>query len=213
MARTRSSTAHEKVLRAALDLFGEKGIDGTSMDAVANAAGVSKATIYNHWADKDALLMEVMLLVHGLDREAEEVDSGDLCQDLTMVLTRRNPDEYEVERERLTPSLIAYSALHPEFGKVWRSGFVQAPRRSLTRILRRGMDRGLLPADLDLELAMAILLGPIMYAHIFQKEAPADFDYIGSAVAEAFCRGFAVGQAELSRQSKTRRIRVSERSR
>ena len=48
------------MLRAALDLFGERGIDATSMDAIAQASGVSKATIYNHWADKEALLMEVM---------------------------------------------------------------------------------------------------------------------------------------------------------
>ena len=39
------------------------------MDAIAQASGVSKATIYNHWADKEALLMEVMELIHGLDRE------------------------------------------------------------------------------------------------------------------------------------------------
>ena len=68
----------KKSLRAALDLFGERGIDATSMDAIAQASGVSKATIYNHWADKEALLMEVMLMVHGLDREPEDEDSGDL---------------------------------------------------------------------------------------------------------------------------------------
>ncbi len=213
MARPRSSSAHQKVLRAALELFGERGIDGTSMDAVAQASGVSKATIYHHWADKEALLMEAMLLVHGLDRESKEVDTEDLCRDLTTVLTRRNPDEFETERERLTPTLIAYSALHPKFGKVWRDGFIQPPRRSLTRILRRGMESGQLPADLDLELALAILLGPIMYVHMFRRESRPDFDYIGSTVAEAFCRGFAVEQAKLSKLPKTRRITVSGRLR
>jgi AcrR family transcriptional regulator len=114
-----------------LELFGERGIEGTSMDAVAKASGVSKATIYHHWADKEALLRKIMLLVYGLDREPEEADSGDLRCDLTTVLARRIPDEFEMERERLTPTLIAYSALHPEFGKVWRDGFIQPPRRSL----------------------------------------------------------------------------------
>ena len=50
------------------------------MDAIAQASGVSKATIYNHWADKEALLMEVMLMVNGLDREPEDVDSGESVQ-------------------------------------------------------------------------------------------------------------------------------------
>ena len=78
MARTRSSEAHDKVLRAALDLFGERGIDATSMDAIAQASGVSKATIYNHWADKEALLMEVMEFIHGVNRQPERIDTGDI---------------------------------------------------------------------------------------------------------------------------------------
>jgi AcrR family transcriptional regulator len=53
------------VLRAALELFGERGIDATSMDAIAQTSGVSKATIYNHWPNKEALLMDVMLMVNG----------------------------------------------------------------------------------------------------------------------------------------------------
>ena len=68
------------------------------MDAIAQASGVSKATIYNHWADKEALLMEVMLMVNGLDRDPEDVDSGDLCRDLATVLTRRPPDEFDAAR-------------------------------------------------------------------------------------------------------------------
>ena len=48
MPRTRSADAHRKVLDAALELFAERGIDATSMDAIAEASGVSKATIYKH---------------------------------------------------------------------------------------------------------------------------------------------------------------------
>jgi len=86
MARPRSTEAHEKVLNAALELFAERGIETTSMDAIAQASGVSKATIYNHWKDKEALLLEAMLMIHGLDREPEDVDSGDVQRDLTTVL-------------------------------------------------------------------------------------------------------------------------------
>ena len=38
----------------------ERGVEGSSMDAIAEASGVSKATIYKHWADKDALLLEMV---------------------------------------------------------------------------------------------------------------------------------------------------------
>jgi AcrR family transcriptional regulator len=194
MARSRSTEAHDKVLRAALGLFGERGIDATSMDAIAQASGVSKATIYNHWADKEALLLEVMLMINGLDREPEDVDSGDLCGDLTTVLTRRPPDEFDSERTRITPSLIAYSAIHPEFGKAWRHRVMEPPRQCLKRILRRGVQRGELPRDLDLEAAMALLLGPMLYCHIFQKGQQPNPPDIGPKTAAAFWRAFAVGK-------------------
>jgi len=66
MPRTRSASAHQKVLKAALELVAEHGVDGTSMDAVARESGVSKATIYKHWADKDALLLEMLTDTSGL---------------------------------------------------------------------------------------------------------------------------------------------------
>ena len=53
------------ILAAAKRLFPLAGFEGTSMDAVAEHSGVSKATIYKHWADKDALIIEVMALIAG----------------------------------------------------------------------------------------------------------------------------------------------------
>ncbi len=180
MARSRSTEAHEKVLNAALGLFAERGIEATSMDAIAQASGVSKATIYNHWADKEALLLEVMLMVNGLDREPEDVDSGDLQLDLTTVLTRKPPDKFDDARNRMMPTLIAYSAVHPEFGKAWRHRVMEPPRQCLKRVLRRGISRGLLPDDLDLESAMALLLGPMLYAHVFHKDQQANKPDLGT---------------------------------
>jgi pimeloyl-ACP methyl ester carboxylesterase/AcrR family transcriptional regulator len=187
MVRPRSQHAHEKVLRAALDLFGERGIEATSMDSIAQASGVSKATIYNHWANKEALLIEVMLHVNGLDREPPDMDSGDACHDLAAVLSRRPPDEFDAARARMMPALIAYSAINREFGEAWRHRVMEPPRQSLKRILRRAIKRGQIPA-LDLDLAVALLLGPVLYAHIFQQDIRPDAHDIGPAVAEAFWR-------------------------
>src|SRR6201993_154222 len=69
-------------LSAGAYLFSERGIDATSMDAIAEASGVSKATIYKHWPDKDALSLEVMGYLHGLDEEPPVFDSGDFRADL-----------------------------------------------------------------------------------------------------------------------------------
>ena len=192
MVRPRSQEAHERVLRAALELFGERGIDATSMDAIAQASGVSKATIYNHWANKEVLLIDVMLMVNGLDRDPEDVDTGNVCKDLTTVLTRRPPDQFDGARERMMPTMIAYSAVHREFGEAWRHRVMEPSRVALKKILRRGMKRSQLPATLQMDAAMALLLGPVLYGHVFHKEShPEPFDFGGEA-AKSFWRAYGI---------------------
>jgi AcrR family transcriptional regulator len=181
------------VLRAALELFGERGIDATSMDAIAQSSGVSKATIYNHWVNKEELLLAVMLMVNGLDRDPEDADSGDLCQDLGTVLSRRPPDEFDAARERMMPAMIAYSAVHRDFGEAWRHRVMEPSRVCLKRILRRGIKRKLLPAALEMDSAMALLLGPLLYGHIFHKESHAGPYDFGRVAAESFWRAYGVG--------------------
>ncbi|KAA6461985.1 TetR/AcrR family transcriptional regulator [Acidobacteria bacterium AB60] len=195
MVRPRSLEAHEKVIHAALSLFGERGIEATSMDAIARASGVSKATIYNHWSDKEALLLEVMLYVNGLNKEPEDVDTGDLERDLATILSRRPPGEFAEARDRMMPTLIAYSAVHPEFGSLWRRRVMEPPQRCLKQVLRRGIDRGQLSPDLDLELAMALLLGPMLFTHVFSKSRQQPGRDIGPETAAAFTRAHAIRKA------------------
>jgi AcrR family transcriptional regulator len=55
-------------------MFADQGIDSTSMDAIASAFGVSKATIYKHWPEKDKLALEVLSYLHGIDEESPTFD-------------------------------------------------------------------------------------------------------------------------------------------
>src|SRR5271156_5966068 len=105
MARTRSVEAHSKVLKAAIELFSERGIDATSMDAVAEASGVSKATIYKHWPDKDSLALEVMAHLYGLDEEPPVFDSGDFRADLIAQLQHEPAKERKAMCEEIAPHL------------------------------------------------------------------------------------------------------------
>jgi len=171
------------------------------MDAIVQASGVSKATIYNHWTNKEALLMEVMLFVNGLDRIPEDPDTGDPSADIAVVLSRRPPDEFDETRRRLMPTLIAYSALNREFGEAWRHRVMEPPRQSLKRILRRAIKRGQIISGLDLDVSMAQLLGPLMYRHIFHKDSHPDAHDIGEEVAKAFWRAYSLpGKPEIVRK-------------
>ena len=140
MARTPSNTANEKVIFGAVlpELFAQRGIEGASMDAIAEASTVSKATIYNHWADKDALLLEVLEEIHGL-KTRPTFDSGDIRKDITDVLAYRPPEHAEL-RARITPHFVGYSAKRSEFGDLWRKRVMDPPRRELAQLLNAGID-------------------------------------------------------------------------
>ena len=191
LQRPRSRRAHDKVLDSAIELFANRGIEGTSIDSIAAASGVSKATIYKHWADKNALCLEVLERVHGVDRERPKFDSGDLQQDIIDFLKHKPPEELSELRDRLMPHLIAYAARDPEFGRTWRSRVMEPGRAKAIELMERGIARGQFPADLDLALGVALLIGPMMYRHIFRDRFPAP-ENLAEGVANAFWRAFAI---------------------
>src|SRR5712692_4120071 len=166
MVRTRSTQAHEKVLEATLALF-ERGIDTTSMDAIAEKSGVSKATIYKHWPDKDALALEALSLVFGLDEVAPRFDSGDLRQDLVDALTYQPSPERQEMKNRMMPHVMAYAARNRKFGEQWRTRVIERPQTRLKDLLQRGIEHRQLVSKINLDTGLALLLGPMIYWHIF----------------------------------------------
>ncbi len=191
MSRTPSLSAHRKVLDSALELVAERGIETTSMDAIAAHSGVSKATIYKHWKDKEALLLEMLAAVNGLS-DRPRFDSGNVRADMVAVLAYR-PRENTQMRERIMPHLVAYSATNFNFGLSWRNMVMEPPRRELRHLLRAGIEKGELAPGIDEDVALALLLGPMMYWYIFLRrteDAPKD---LAAAVVDCFWRAF--GQA------------------
>ncbi|HEV3117001.1 MAG TPA: TetR/AcrR family transcriptional regulator [Gemmataceae bacterium] len=192
MARPRSAHAHGQVLDAALALFAERGIDATSMDAIAEASGVSKATIYNHWPDKDALCLEAMAHLLGPEQLRPACDTGDVRADMIALLSYEPPHRRHDLRMRLMPHLWAYAARNPSFGKAWRQRVFEPPRAQLTQLLERAIAQGQLPRSLDRALALALLLGPLMYCRIWERmqgEVPAN---LAEQVVAAFWTAHAI---------------------
>lgn len=177
MARPRSARAHEAVIAAAVDLFAERGIDATSMDAIAAASGVSKATIYKHWPDKDALCFEVMAELHGFESELPDTDSGALRADLLAVMGRTPPEEFAEARQRILPHFMAYAARKPEFGKAWRNRVLEPARAQLVRAITRAIDRGELPRTVNIDFALGLLQGPPMYWYLRHKSVDENLPY------------------------------------
>jgi AcrR family transcriptional regulator len=200
MARPRSTLAHKKVLDAAVQLFSERGIDATSMDAIAETSGVSKATIYKHWKDKDDLCLEVMGYLHGLDEEPPVFDSGDFRADLIAQLQYHPAADRQELREKMTPHMIAYASRNRAMGAVWRARVVEPARLALANMIKRGEKRGVLRRGIDPEVGIALLLGPLIYRHVFVSKAggspPKDLEV---HVANAFLAAFGTDGKHISR--------------
>jgi AcrR family transcriptional regulator len=168
MGRPRSEQAHARVLNAAARLFADQGIDATSMDAIAEASGVSKATIYKHWPDKTALCLEVMSSLHGLEPFPPLRISEDVRADVVAFLGRHPPKPRSELRSRLMPHLMAYAVRRPAFGQAWRLRVIDPPRLQLAELLKRAVDEGQLSPDLDIDVAAVELLGPMMYRNLLR---------------------------------------------
>jgi AcrR family transcriptional regulator len=202
MARTPSAKAHAQVLDAALQLISERGIEATSMDAIAERSGVSKATIYKHWRDKDALCLDVLASLHDYDTRAIE-DSDDVRNDLIRVLSYRPCEEKADQQRQMMPHLMGYAARNREFAMAWRARVMDPPRRQIIRLLKRGIDEGRLPEDLNIDLSVALLLGPMVIGNkaVFQGlNLP---ENLGERVVDAFWRAYAV-KASPQQKSKLR---------
>lgn len=201
MARPRSALAHKKVVDAAVQLFSERGIDATSMDAIAEASGVSKATIYKHWPDKDGLCLEVMGYLHGLDEEPPVFDSGDFRADLIAQLQYHPAADRQALREKMTPHMIAYASRNPVLGAAWRARVVEPARVALANMLKRGEKRGVLRHGIDPEIGIALLLGPMIYRHVFTRKlgqkGPKDLEV---QVADAFLAAFGTRKQQSTRR-------------
>lgn len=156
--RPRNDACTDDILQATIDLVGEVGLGGMTVDAVAARAGVGKATIYRRWPSKEELLLEAW---RSRVPPPAVPDTGTLHGDLVAFLGALAPDE-EGRRQSTFPHMIAAARTNPEV-RVRFQEFVIARREPVRTILRRGIERGELPADTDVEVLYDLVMGPFFY--------------------------------------------------
>jgi len=70
-------------------------------------------------------------------------------------------------KNRVMPHVMAYAARNRAFGDTWRSRILARPQTQLKMLLNRGIAQGKLVKKIDMEMALAQLLGPALYWYIF----------------------------------------------
>jgi AcrR family transcriptional regulator len=160
--RPRSETARKAILRSAGELLLARDLNSISMDAVAEHAGASKATIYRWWPSKELLALDA-LFSEWEPASPRTHDTGTLEGDLNALI---GPWAMQLARKpyaRVIAALITKAQNDPEFAEQYHARFVE-PRRDQARVIfARAIDRGEIPPDTDVEIALDVLYGPIYH--------------------------------------------------
>jgi len=167
--RPRSEKARHAILEAAAELLLQRGLGAVSMDAVAERAGVSKATIYRWWPSKEMLALDALLDWAATSAPAR--DTGSLRGDL-VALAR--PWVREITRQpfgRVIAALVTEAQSDPEFAEAYRTHFVEPRREAMRAAYARAAERGEVPEDLDIEVAVDLIYGPL-YHRLLHGHAP-----------------------------------------
>ncbi|SCG39863.1 transcriptional regulator, TetR family [Micromonospora echinaurantiaca] len=183
----RSQSARRAILTAALDLASELGYAKLSIEGIASAAGVGKQTIYRWWPSKGALLFDAFLTLttEGQDvGEAALPDTGDLAADLKTVL-RATVEELNDPRYDLPMRALHIEVVHdPALAAAYQER-LDGPLRELKKErLRAARRAGQLAEDVDLDVAVDLLFGPILNRWL-QRTGPLTAEYVDQVVDTA----------------------------
>jgi AcrR family transcriptional regulator len=170
----RSELARLAVLAAADDLLVERGFAGLTMEGIAARAGVAKQTIYRWWPSKTAVLLDA----YGDDAEEDLVapETGDLAADLRIHLRTLAEFLTVADAGAVFRALVAQAQHEPELATALRREHLPRQRARDRRPLELAVERGELPADLDLDPVVDRLVGPVHYRVLVTGEpVPVEF--------------------------------------
>ncbi|WP_043174233.1 TetR/AcrR family transcriptional regulator [Streptomyces sp. NRRL B-24484] len=185
--RPRSEAAEQAIFAAVEDLMESgKSLSELSVERIAAAAGVGKATIYRRWPNKEALLVEV---VARLESPLPEPSGGTVREELVRMVDYMRKRGLAKRSRWMLKSALSQMNAWPELREAYQEQVVK-PRRELARaIVRRGVDEGVLRSDIDVELVCEIIIGPILLRSVLWDEAPLDDPDLAEQMVDAVLNG------------------------
>jgi AcrR family transcriptional regulator len=168
--RPRSEKARKAILDAAAELLLDRGLSAVSMDAVAERAGVSKATIYRWWPTKETLALDALYTEWDAVRTSPR-DTDSLRGDLLALLRPWARLAGSRPYGRVIGALITKAQSDPEFAAEYRQHVIEPRRDQARAIFRRAIERGEIRADTKIEVALDLLYGAL-YHRMLHGHAP-----------------------------------------
>lgn len=158
--RPRCERARRAILKSTLRFLECKknGFADLSIEHVAEQAGVGKATVYRWWPTKAALVADAFATsvnpkLGFPDTGSVSMDMGQQMQELAKVMRSR--------RGHMLSVILGAGQSDATLMSAYRERFLKPRRAEAYQTLRRGIQRGELPENLDLDLLLDALYGPI----------------------------------------------------
>jgi AcrR family transcriptional regulator len=160
----RSRTA---ILAAAADELVERGFANFTIDGVVTRSGVAKSTLYRHWPSKGDLLHDVIASFKELPAPP---DGGSLRDDLIVIISGLIGALWSLTDPylRALPSLVEAAERDDELAALHMRMNAERSDR-LRHVLARAETTGELRADVDIELAIAMLVGPPFFRRFIMR--------------------------------------------
>jgi AcrR family transcriptional regulator len=130
------------ILQATVDVVGDVGYDGMTMDLVAARAGTTKSAMYRRWSSKGELTLDAVVRLQGPEVALDNLpDSGSLRGDL-LALTPLYLSETGRRKLRLLAGLSSLLGRHPELVDAANAAIIE-PWVDVCRLLiGRAVERG-----------------------------------------------------------------------
>jgi AcrR family transcriptional regulator len=160
--RPRSQEARVAILKAARSLLDEGGVTAVTMEGIAARAGVGKPTIYRSWPNAHAVAMAAML--DGADEpRVAAVRRGRTALAELRTQLRRVADVFAGRTGHHVTMMLATAQENTEISKAFRNHFIVARREEGRALLKRAVAEGDLRADIDYEVTLDMIYGPVFF--------------------------------------------------
>lgn len=170
--RPRDPSRDEAIIDAAIDVLVRDGYDRLSMEGVAAAASVGKATVYRRWSSKAELVIDAMAT---LKPAVSSIDTGSLDGDLEeLIAASCSPKSQRLQQVML--SICSALPREPELLDAFKTRFTEPRIALISEMLERAQRRGDLGPEIDVAMA-ASLLPSLMLQRALMTGKPAGRTY------------------------------------
>jgi len=165
--RPRSEQARSAILHSTLKLLGQNGFSELTIESVAARAGVGKATVYRWWPSKAALIADAF--ASSTTRKLHFPDTGSVRADMSQQM-HQVIKIFNSRRGRIVSAILGGGQSDRDLIAAFRERFLWPRRREAYATLKRGILRGELRKDVDMDLLLDSLYGPIYMRFLIRHD-------------------------------------------